>query len=85
MEIVAWAPPRSYTLRGYAMGTEFTSEVRCIPEDSGTRLEMAVKVSPQTFLAKLMSPLIFLTSRLMVKVCGKDLKDIAAAAERMRE
>ncbi len=32
MEIVAWSPPRSYSLRGYAMGTEFMSEIRCVPD-----------------------------------------------------
>jgi carbon monoxide dehydrogenase subunit G len=82
MEIVAWSPPRSYSLRGYAMGTEFTSAIRCVPDGSGTRLEMEVHVRPKTFVAKLLSPLIALTSRMMVKSCGKDLGDIATAAER---
>jgi hypothetical protein len=82
MEIAAWSPPRSYSLRGYALGTEFTSEIRCVPEGSGTRLEMEVYVRPQTFGAKLLSPLMWLMSKLMVKSCAKDLGDIAAAAER---
>ena len=82
MEIAAWSPPRSYSLRGYAAGTEFTSEIRCVPDGSGTRLEMEVQVRPQTFGAKLLSPLISLMSRAMVKSCAKDLGDIAAAAER---
>ena len=81
MEIAAWSPPRSYSLRGYAMGTEFTSEIRCVPDGPGTRLEMEVHVRPQTFGAKLLSPLISLMSKLMVKSCAKDLVDIAAAAE----
>ena len=82
MEIVAWSPPRSYSLRGYAMGTEFTSEIRCVPDGSGTRLEMEIQVRPQTFGAKLLSPLMALMSRVMVKSCAKDLVDIAVAAER---
>jgi hypothetical protein len=82
MEVVAWSPPRSYSLRGYAMGTEFTSEIRCVPDGSGTRLEMEIQVRPQTFGAKLLSPLMALMSRLMVKSCAKDLVDIAVAAER---
>ena len=81
MEIAAWSPPRSYSLRGYAMGTEFTSEIRCVPDGAGTRLEMEVHVRPRTFAAKLLSPLISLTSKLMVKSCAKDLRDIATAAE----
>ena len=81
MEIAAWSPPRSYSLRGYAVGTEFTSEIRCVPDGSGTRLEMEVHVRPRTFGAKLLSPLIALTSKMMVKSCAKDLVDIAAAAE----
>ncbi len=82
MEITAWSPPRSYTLRGYAMGTEFSSQIRCVPDGSGTRLEMEVRVSPKTLCAKLLSPLMWLMSRLMVKACAKDIGDIAAAAER---
>lgn len=82
MEIAAWSPPRSYSLRGYAVGTEFMSEIRCVPDGSGTRLEMEVHVSPQTLGAKLMSPLLFLMSKVMVKSCAKDLGDIAAVAER---
>ena len=82
MEVSAWSPPRSYSLRGYAMGTEFTSEIRCVPDGSGTRLEMEIHVRPLTFGAKLFSPLISLMSKMMVKSCAKDLGDIAAAAER---
>jgi carbon monoxide dehydrogenase subunit G len=81
MEVTAWSPPRSYALRGHAMGTEFTSEIRCVPDGSGTRLEMEVRVRPQTLGAKLLSPLISLMSKVMVKSCAKDLRDIAAAAE----
>ena len=81
MEVVAWSPPRSYALCGYAMGTEFTSDIRCVPDGSGTRLEMEVRVRPKTLGAKLLSPLIALMSRVMVKSCAKDLRDIAAAAE----
>jgi len=81
MEVAAWSPPRSYSLRGYAVGTEFTSEIRCVPDGPGTRLEMEVHVRPKTFGAKLLSPLISLMSRVMVKSCAKDLGDIAAVAE----
>lgn len=82
MEVTVWSPPRNYTLRGYAMGTEFTSEIRCLPDGAGTRLEMEIQVRPRTFGAKLMSPLIALMSRLMAKSCGKDLVDLGKAAER---
>ncbi len=82
MEITAWSPPHSYSLRGYAMGTEFVSEIRCVPEGQGTRLEMEIQVNPRTFGAKILSPLISLMSKMMVKTCVKDLEDIASAAER---
>ena len=82
MEVAAWSPPHSYSLRGYAAGTEFTSEIRCVPDGSGTRLEMEVHVHPKTFGAKLLSPLMAIMSKMMVKTCAKDLVDIAAAAER---
>jgi carbon monoxide dehydrogenase subunit G len=82
MEIAAWSPPHSYSLRGSAMGTEFTSEIRCVPDGSGTRLEMEIHARPKTFAAKLLSPLLAVMSKMMVKVCAKDLADITAAAER---
>lgn len=82
MEVVAWSPPRSYSLRGCAMGTEFISKVRCLPDGTGTRLELEIQVRPMTFGAKLLSPLMALMSKVMVKSCAKDLVDIAAAAER---
>jgi carbon monoxide dehydrogenase subunit G len=81
MEVAAWSPPRSYSLRGYAAGTEFLSEIRCVPDGAGTRLEMEINVRPQTSLAKLLSPLLALMTKVMVKSCTKDLADIAAAAE----
>jgi hypothetical protein len=83
MEIAAWSPPRSYSLRGYAAGTEFLSEIRCVPDGTGTRLEMEIHVRPQTSLAKLLSPLLALMTKMMVKTCTKDLVDIAVAAERV--
>src|SRR5262245_41550147 len=82
MEIAAWSPPRSYALRGYAAGTEFTSEIRCVPDGSGTRLEMQIHVRPQTIGAKLLSPLLALMPNVMVKSCSKGLAHISAAAER---
>src|SRR5262245_11156101 len=82
MEIAAWSPPRSYSLRGYAVGTEFMSEIRCVPDGSGTRLEMEGDARAQTFGANLLSPLISAMSKMMMKSCAKDLSDIAAAAER---
>lgn len=82
MEVVAWSPPHGYSLRGYAMGTEFTSDIRCVPDGSGTRIEMEVYVRPKTLGAKLLTPLISLMSKLMVKSCAKDLGDIAVTAER---
>lgn len=82
MEVVGWSPPCSYSLRGFAMGTEFTSEIRCVPDSEGTRLEMEIQVRPRTIGGKLLAPLIALMSRMMVRTCAKDLGDLAAAAER---
>jgi carbon monoxide dehydrogenase subunit G len=88
MEVVAWAPPRSYTLRGCAMGTEFVSELRCLPDNggsgsrTGTRLEMEIRVRPLTVGARLLAPLIGLMSRWMVKSCAADLAHLGEAALR---
>src|SRR5262245_62518608 len=74
MEIAAWSPPRSYSLRGYAVGTEFKSDVRCVPEGSGTRIEMEVHVCPQTFGAKFISQLISMMSKVMVRYCARGVR-----------
>lgn len=83
MTISAWNPPRSYGIRGAAAGFVFDSEIRCVPHGaSGTRLEMEVRGRATNLVAKLLSPLFAIFSRMMVKQCAKDLADIAAAAER---
>ncbi len=82
MEVFRWTPPTSYCLRGVALGTEFVSEIRCVPEGDGTRLEMEIRARALNFAARLLSPLLALMAKLMVKSCAKDLRDIAAAAER---
>lgn len=83
MTISAWDPPRSYALRGAAAGFVFDSEIRCVPHGAyRTRLEMEVRSRATNFVAKLLSPLVAIFSRMMVKQCAKDLADIAAAAER---
>lgn len=84
LEVVAWSPPNSYTLRGFAPGIEVTSTVRCVPEGEGTRLEMESQLRSRTLTARLLSPLIYVLSRMMLRSCAKDLRDIAAAAERER-
>jgi hypothetical protein len=84
LEVVAWSPPNSYTLRGVASGIEVTSTIRCVPEAEGTRLEMESQVRPRTLTARLLSPLIYVFSRMMLRSCAKDLRDIAVAAERER-
>jgi hypothetical protein len=43
---------------------------------------MEIHARPKTFAAKLLSPLLAVMSKMMVKVCAKDLADITAAAER---
>lgn len=81
MEVVAWDPPRSYTLRAVSCGAEILSEVRCVPEGAGTRLEIEMRWKPLTFGAKLMSPLGALMAGTMKKCVAQDLADIARAAE----
>ena len=68
---------------GSDLGFVFDSEIRCVPHGaSGTRLEMEVRGRATNLVAKLLSPLFAIFSRMMVKQCAKDLADIAAAAER---
>lgn len=81
MEVVAFDPPRSYTLRAGSCGAEFVSEVRCVPDGAGTRLEIEMRCRPVSLFAKLMSPLSGLMMGSMTKLIAKDLADIARAAE----
>ena len=81
MEVVAFDPPRSYTLRAASCGAEYLTEVRCVPDGSGTRIEFEMQWRSISFFAKLMSPLGMLFAGSMKKLVEKDLADIATAAE----
>jgi hypothetical protein len=81
MEVVAFEPGRSYTLRAISCGAEFESELRCLPDGAGSRVEIEMRSRPLTFFAKLMSPLGGLFAGSMVKCVEQDLADIARAAE----
>lgn len=81
MEVVAFDPPRQYTLRAMSCSVEFTSTLRCTRVNGGTRLEQDTTTRPTTFMARVMSPLGVLMLGPMKKAMDKDLQDIKSHLE----
>lgn len=82
MEIVEFDPPRSYVVGCDSCGCRYRSEFRFEPKDGGTEVTMRFDAQPLTFMAKVMGLLMRPMMKVMAKECGKDLEDIARAAER---
>jgi carbon monoxide dehydrogenase subunit G len=81
MTVAEWSPPRSYVLTAASCGAEYRSEMRCVPDGGGTRLEMEFTGRPVSFFAKLLSPLLGFMAGALRKCIEKDLDEIARAAE----
>lgn len=84
MTVSAYDPPRSYTLSAESHGARYETVLSFRETGTGTELEMRFGAEPLTFMAKLMGLLMKPMMKKMVAVCGKDLEDIAAAAEAQR-
>jgi uncharacterized protein YndB with AHSA1/START domain len=81
MEVVALDPPRSYVLRAESHGCRYRTELRFTPRDGGTLVEMEFGAEPLTLAAKVMSVLFAPMMKSVVKLCGKDLADLARHCE----
>jgi uncharacterized protein YndB with AHSA1/START domain len=86
MEIAAFDPPRSYTVEGHSAGCLCRTVISFRPDaggtpSGGTSVEFDFITIPQTFMARLMSPLFSLMSSACRKMVTRDLADLKAAAE----
>jgi carbon monoxide dehydrogenase subunit G len=82
MEFTAFQRPTFYQLSCDSCGAHYETDFRFSPEDGGTRIELEFRVTPVTFIAKLMTPLSMMMTGPLKKVLEKDLADIQTAAER---
>ncbi len=81
MTITEFEPNKSYTVSAHTCGNEYTTKFEFEPTGSGTRVDVTFTSTPQTVLAKLMSPIGWLMSGTMRKLFDKDLEDLKAHAE----
>ncbi len=71
-----------YKTRAENCGCIYISTVSISPSETGVDLSMSFESRPQTFLAKLMSPMMFLMSSSIRKAFKKDLVDIKNCLEK---
>ena len=81
MEFTVFRRPSFYQLSANSCGALYETTFRMSPEDDGTRIDLEFRVTPMTFVAKLMSPMSKLMAGPLKKCLEKDLADIQAAAE----
>lgn len=81
MEISDFRPSQSYTISANSCGSlvEFTFDFAA--EGSATNVVMRMKSTPQTLMAKVLSPLGIFFSGMMRKCMEADMSDLARAAE----
>lgn len=65
-----------YTAEAINAGCLYHSTVALIEKEGGVELKMSFKATPQTLLAKLMSPAMFFMKGFIKKAYIKDLEDI---------
>jgi carbon monoxide dehydrogenase subunit G len=82
MEIVEFDPPTGYRTSAFSCGCHYDSGLTVTPDGEEMILEMSFKGTPQTFMAKLMTPLSKLMMGPMRKLMDKDLADIKKYVER---
>jgi hypothetical protein len=81
MEVVAFDPPKSYTLGGDSCGCRFSSTFTFTPNGTGTDVVMTFAFQPLTFMAKVIGFLTRPMLKMCVKAMAKDLTDMKTAIE----
>ncbi|MCA8981648.1 MAG: SRPBCC family protein [Planctomycetes bacterium] len=82
MTITDFQPGRSYTTEAASCGCHYKSTLDFLPASNGTRVVFSMTSTPQSFMAKLMSPLMVMMMKGMMKKCMlADFTDLAAVAE----
>ena len=82
MEVTAIHEGRSYTVEAESRGAHYTSVMAVEPHGDGSRLSMTFEARPTTTVARLMAPFGRLFEGSARKAMARDLRDVAAAAER---
>lgn len=80
----AFEAPTTYTVEADSCGAHFVSTYTLREVAGTTTLRLEIRTQPNTFFAKLMSPLGLLMAGSMKKLMAKDNADIKRAAERLR-
>lgn len=76
MWITDWRPGSGYTVMCNSCGCAYETDISFIPNGGSTEVVMRICVKPQTFMAKLMSPLGRLFAGTFRKCMMKDIDDI---------
>lgn len=82
MTITDFQPGRSYTTEAASCGCLYKSTLDFLPAGKGTRVVFSMTSTPQTFMAKIISPLMIMMMKGMMKKCMlADFTDLGAVAE----
>ena len=81
MEIIEFQPGISYTLSCHSHGTLYKTHYHFFPTTSGTRVTMDFEASPESILAKILTPLSYIMKNSVVKCFENDLEDLKKALE----
>jgi hypothetical protein len=81
MEFTEFEPNRRYVLEAHSCGCHYRTEFRFDADGSGTLVSFDFTATPQTLMAKLMSPMFFFMKGMMKKCVMGDLADLKSVAE----
>lgn len=81
MTFTGFEPPHGYVLEAHSCGTHYRTEFRLTPEGNQTIVQVTFNARPESLVARLLSPLMWLMKGMLVKCLTQDLDDVQAAAE----
>ena len=82
MEVVEFVPGRRYMTTAESHGSRYRSEVRVVPDGSGSTVEMEFRGEPVSFMSKVLSPVCGVLFGGALRKCVEgDLDDIKAFIE----
>lgn len=76
MWISDWRPGAGYTVSCVSCGCAYETDIAFAPSGGGTEVVMRMSIKPQTFMARLMSPLGRLFAGTFKKCMLKDIDDL---------
>ena len=79
--ITSFDPPQSYVVECESSGAHYRTEFLLIPDIAGTHLRIICDATPQTLLARLLLPIVNLTSDITSKCIESVLDDVKRIAE----